>query len=83
MIGLHKGVYIKSVQKDSPAEDAGLQQGDIIEVYDLQKITGAADLTDRLNQSLPGDTITISIYRPSAAGQLKLTVVLGEMINHE
>ncbi len=57
------GVYIEEVEKDSPAEKAGLQTGDIIVKLESEKISSLAFLKYQLYKHNIGDKIEISFYR--------------------
>lgn len=57
------GVLVVSVEKDSPAERAGLLPGDIIVVYDGQPIRGIDDLHRLLTESLVGKRSPVVVVR--------------------
>jgi S1-C subfamily serine protease len=79
---VESGIYIVSVFSNSPAEKAGLLQsgsneqgqpasgGDIITAVDNKPMTAIADLLSYLNGKLPGDKVSLSLYR----GNEKVTV---------
>src|SRR6478672_1080198 len=52
-----EGFYIKSVNKNSGAERAGLRQGDIIKKLDNQKVSTFAELSGYINTKRPNDKI--------------------------
>jgi len=56
---LDVGVQVESVTEDSPAEKAGLQQGDIIVMIDGKLIHGTNQLQSQLRRKLAGETIKI------------------------
>jgi Do/DeqQ family serine protease len=58
-----EGVYIAKVQKDSGADDAELQEGDIIKRVDEIKVQRFADLTGYVSTKRPGDSIELVIER--------------------
>ncbi|MHB1357315.1 MAG: PDZ domain-containing protein [Anaerolineae bacterium] len=68
-------VIITRVVKASPAEKAGLLDGDIITALDGQSLTGDDTLANRLLRYTPGDAVIISVVR--ANRQQSFTVVLG------
>ena len=74
--GLPAGAAIQSVVKDSPAEKAGLQIGDIITKAGDQDITCSDDLKAVVTGCQPGDSVTLTIYRRGQT--LTLTAVIGE-----
>ena len=70
------GAYVNSVTEGSPADQAGLQQGDIITALDGQEITAHSELVALNNTHKAGDTVTLTIFR---AGQtMELTLTYGE-----
>lgn len=58
-----KGAKINSISKESPAEKAGLQKGDIITKINETKIEGADDLHDAIGKFNTGDKIDITYLR--------------------
>jgi len=56
------GVVVTNVQSASPADDAGLQSGDVIQEVDHQAITNTADF-DRAVRRSPGRTLLILVNR--------------------
>lgn len=73
---LPQGVYVNSVEKDGPAEAAGLKTGDIITKLDDTTITNMTELTKAKNEHEIGDTVSITVYRNGKNQTLTLT--LGE-----
>jgi serine protease Do len=68
------GVFITSVESDSPAEEAGLQQTDIITAIDNTKVTTAEELSEIITSHKPGDTATLTVIRNgSQSMQVKVT----------
>lgn len=58
-----EGVYVASVAKNSGAEKAGLQEGDIIRTLDGVAIKNFTGLTGHLSSRRPGDTVSVVIER--------------------
>ena len=58
-----KGAVVMQVQPKSPAEKAGLTQGDIITQIDKAKISNSADLVKTVSKHKPGDVIRLSVWR--------------------
>jgi len=71
-----EGVVITSVQKDTPAEKAGLKQYDVITQVDGKDITTSAELQNILYSKKVGDKIELTIYREGK--KQKVTVDLTE-----
>ena len=65
---LVEGIYVYQVQEGSPAQEAGLQNGDIIVEFDGQEVKTTQELNDIKNKKEIGDTVHIKVYR---AGEYK------------
>ncbi|HEX9037298.1 MAG TPA: trypsin-like peptidase domain-containing protein [Ktedonobacterales bacterium] len=79
-LGAQSGVLItdfaNSASGASPAQQAGLQQGDIITGVNGQTVAGNSDLASILLPLSPGTKVTITYVRGSASNTV--TVTLGE-----
>ena len=64
------GALVVDVVSGSPADGAGLLQGDVIVAFDGKAVTSAQDLTNDVQTSSAGTTVRLSVYR----GSQKLTV---------
>ncbi len=74
--GLKVGIYIDSIILGSPAQKAGLQQGDIIVKFDNKNVATMEEFNEIKNSKKIGDNVEISFYREN---QLQtVTVTLGE-----
>jgi serine protease Do/serine protease DegQ len=62
-INTNQGAVIARVQPDSPAEKAGLRDGDVVTSFNSMPVDGAADLRNRVGQIRIGTTITLDILR--------------------
>lgn len=58
-----QGVYVASVEPDSGAEQAGLEEGDIIKNIDGMSIYKFSDLTGYLNAKRPNDIVSLTLKR--------------------
>ena len=76
--GLPKGAAVSSVSPDSPAEDAGLQQNDIITAVNGNAIESADDLVALVADANPNDVLELTVYRQGQT--LQLTITVGEQI---
>ena len=76
--GLPQGTAVQSVTEGSPAEEAGLQVGDIITAVDGKEITGYSDLKAVVGASDIGDELHMTVYRQGTT--VEITVVVGEQI---
>ena len=69
-----QGLTVKSVEKDSPAEEAGVQEGDIITEVNGEKVTAYSDLSSVISKSKAGDVITLTINRDGETLKIKVTL---------
>lgn len=66
-----RGALVAEVMSGSPAEDAGLQSGDIVLAYEGEDVTLSSDLPPMVGRTPIGETATLEVLRG------------GEMINVE
>ena len=76
--GLPRGEAIKSIEKDSPAEKAGLQVNDIITAVNGKEITDFEVLKNAINEGGIGAELELQIYRRGTT--LTVSVTVGEKI---
>ncbi len=69
MYGVPAGFMIASIDKDSCFNGTNVQQYDIITAIDDVETPSLAALSNALLAYQPGDTVTISLFRPSESGQ--------------
>jgi serine protease Do len=72
-----QGARITSVTPDSPAEQAGLKEGDAILAVDEVEVGPEKSLQDLIGAHEPGDIVTLEISRPGEE-QRDVQVELGE-----
>ncbi|MBI3592282.1 MAG: DegQ family serine endoprotease [Nitrospirae bacterium] len=58
-----KGVVIVRIEPNSPAEDAGLKKGDIIQEVDRQRITNLNEFNKVISRVKPDDTVLLFVNR--------------------
>ena len=68
---------LPAVVPGSPAEDAGLAEGDIVVAVDGDAVDQEHDLSTRILPHVPGDTVTLSVVRDG--GTLEIPVTLGTL----
>ena len=68
------GAIVAQVTPDSPAGDAGLQQGDVIVALNGQKMADAGALQVAVSELSPGTPITLGIVRNGQPTTVRLTV---------
>ncbi len=65
-LGLHKdekGVVVVRVEAGSPAEEAGIRKGDVIQEIDRKRIEGLNDYTKAVSGMKPGDAALLFVNR--------------------
>lgn len=72
---LPEGAYVQDIQQGSPADSAGMQQGDVITKIDGEAINDNDTLQDVIAKKKIGQTITITVYRNNSTQDLKATLV--------
>lgn len=77
--GIPQGVYIKSVEFDSPGMAAGLQAADVITAINGEEIINVVQYYQKIYEKQPQDEITISFKRQNGEGYVDLscTVAVG------
>ncbi|MGA7178501.1 MAG: DegQ family serine endoprotease [Thiobacillaceae bacterium] len=74
-----EGALISDIERGSPADKAGLKVGDIIRTVDGHPIVNSIDLPSLIGESMPGQEVTLDIWRD---GKLeKLSASLGDAKN--
>jgi serine protease Do len=72
-----KGVVVSDVLKDSPAEKAGLQAGDIILKINDEDVESVGQLRNTVSMVAPGTEVELLIYRNGR--EKTVTVGIGEL----
>lgn len=68
------GVIIGAVEPGSPADRAGLRQGDVIEAFNDQPVKDFNSLRNRVADSPPGSNTTVTIIRDGAKSDVPVTL---------
>jgi serine protease Do len=68
-----RGVLIRSVEADSPAERAGLKANDVILQFNKQDVIGVAQLTRLVNETPVGRSVDITVRRENREQTFKVT----------
>lgn len=69
-----RGVFVRAVGADSPAESAGLRPGDIITAFDGEATDTVEAFLGALRGTQPGQQVTIGYYRGEQQLEAALTV---------
>ena len=72
--GITEGVYVESVSDGSPADDGGMQAGDIIVEVDDKEVSDYAYLRYLLYNHSVGDTMKVRVYRDGDYKDLNITL---------
>lgn len=67
----NKGALIAQIQKDSAAEKAGLQEGDIVILFDGKGIDNAADLSRAVASARPDTEHNVKVLREGKEAEVK------------
>ena len=68
------GATVSSVSKNSPAEKAGLHQGDVITKVGDDKINDADDLMEAIGKYKPSDKVSITYQRDKKESTITVTL---------
>ncbi len=71
---MEEGVVVVGTEKNSGAEKAGLEKGDIITKIDDKTVKNSAYLRYELYQHAPGDTIEVTYLRDNKEKKVKVTL---------
>lgn len=69
-----EGALVASVEKNGPAAKAGLEPGDVVRKVDGSPIVGSGDLPALIGQALPGQKVTLEVWRKGEAKTLSATL---------
>ena len=85
MYNMPTGAFVRSVEDDSPAQEAGICKGDIIVKFDGQKVSDGDDLLDKLQYYKSGEKIEAVIARATNGEYEENTIelTLGTRPDHE
>lgn len=70
------GAFVQDVVDDTPADEAGIEAGDIIVEYAGKKVSGASDLRKQIQKTEPGEKVKIMVFREGK--EKAMTVKIGK-----
>jgi len=73
-ISTRNGALIADVVKDSPAQDAGMQEGDVIVEFNGRSIMNTANLKNVVSLSAPESTNRVKVIRNGSPKTVKVTL---------
>ncbi len=72
--GYPEGLYVKSVTEGSPAEKAGIKQGDVIIEFDGTRVKTYDELNSLKSKKNDGDTVKVTVQRNNQQVDLQVTL---------
>lgn len=85
LYNMPEGVPVTDVEKDGPADKAGIKAGDIITKFDGVKVGSIDELSERLTYYKKGETVEVTISR-SSDGEYEeqtVSVTLGDKADQQ
>lgn len=78
-----EGFYINKVTKNSGAEKAGLQKGDVIKKLDAQKINSYSELSGYISTKRPNDKVQVTYIRDGQTKTAQVTLIKNDVFTTE
>ena len=79
---LNEGALVIQIEPFSPADNAGMRKGDIIEEIDGNKITEPSEISARIHKKQVGDEITMTINRNGKLIKISLQLEENNILYH-
>ena len=76
MYNMPVGVFVRSVEENGPAAEAGIQEGDIIQKFDGTTVQTYDNLTNQLSYYRVGEQVEIVIARAEGGAYQEQTVTV-------
>lgn len=79
-LNLPEGIYVQSVQENSPADQGGIHAGDVITKFDGNTVSNMESLINKLGNLRAGDQISLTVSRMNNHGTYEekvLNITLG------
>jgi len=76
---VESGAYVADVVEDSPADEAGIKEGDVIIGFNGKRIDDPDDLTSAVRKVKPKTEVKVELMRKGE--KMALTAVIGKMKN--
>jgi S1-C subfamily serine protease len=73
-LDIKKGVLISGVEEDGPADEAGLEDGDVIVEFNGEPVTSTDDLRDMVRGTPVGEKVKIKVIREGKEKTIDLVV---------
>lgn len=72
------GAQVAEVTPDSPADIAGILDGDVITAIDGKVLTDSTELVVAIRDNAPGDTVTLTLLRDGRTQDVTVTLVASQ-----
>jgi predicted metalloprotease with PDZ domain len=72
--GVNSGLLVLSVQEDSPAQEAGIQEGDVILLVAGESVKDLSDLREALSEQEDGDKVDVTVMRDRKMATLPVEI---------
>src|SRR5205823_4462691 len=69
-----RGALVNSVEKDSPAQKAGVEPTDIIVSFDGKSVESSSDLPRIVGSTRPATSVPLEVFRKGSTKKLQITV---------
>ena len=73
-LSVNQGAYVAEVVSGSPADEAGIEKGDVIVAMDGEEITSADGMVLAVRSHDIGDTVTVTVVRGNETKDLTVTL---------
>ncbi|MBE0550242.1 MAG: DegQ family serine endoprotease [Rubrivivax sp.] len=73
-LGAPRGALVQNVEKDGPADKAGVEAGDIITKVDGKAVDRSGDLPRIVGSTKPGSRAALQVFRRGSTRELSVTV---------
>jgi S1-C subfamily serine protease len=77
------GVRVKSVAEDSPAEEAGIKEDDVIIEFNNKAVSDPADLVAEVRKTTPGETVNVVVTREKQKKTLQVKIGRLDSFDHQ
>lgn len=67
-------VSVARVQRESPADKAGLSRGDVIVTFDEEVVVSASQLSELVQSAAPGDVVVLAVLRDDETVRVEITL---------
>jgi S1-C subfamily serine protease len=80
--GIEHAIIIGEVLPGTPAEDAGLKEGDLITALDGESVDMPDNFTAAIREREPGSQVSLSVVSQEGSEEVEIEITLAEHPNH-